>query len=285
MSSVASTATGNTAEDEAPAPPPDHTTIGRQTFLRGRGGDRSPRDGRPIDIIIINNNNNNTDSNNNNKKIKKTPFKYQQYDIISETTKEDGNKVLAFGGEHYKVDVGVDVDVDVGVVRRQNRKYDPTISTTTNNHHKLMASNNAFVRPPSSSFSKQPSRSSSLSSLSNNHFDTPNNNSNSNNNNNNYFPHQHDNHSSYTFNNNNNNNNNKNNNNSSNNTVNANNSIILWALIGAFVILALNMIYFVYKPLCRYFKCIFSSENPKMIERRYSTIDKWLVRKVSYLVS
>jgi hypothetical protein len=71
--------------------------------------------------------------------------------------------------------------------------------------------------------------------------------------------------------------------------INTKNIIVVSILIGLLVILFIlfmNMIFLVYKPAVRFFKRKFrrlSSVNQSIIERRYKTIDKWLVLKVSLI--
>ena len=91
------------------------------------------------------------------------------------------------------------------------------------------------------------------------------------------------------------NNNSNNNNNSSSNNNNRQqyeqqqvhsmkNVIIAGILIGLIVVLSVNFIFLVYKPVVRYFRRKFGrfvDDNRTLIERRYKTIDKWLIQKVN----
>ena len=268
---VAPSTDGNVAKEVAPAPDTTTTTSTttsseRRSFLRGGGGDRLSRDDRSID-----------------KKIK-NPLNHEHFDIFDD---------LSMAEKYDDTSSGV----DVGAVR-QNRTYDPFKST----NHKLMTTNTLVRHPPleadpsfpSSSISK-PSVSDSLTSLSNyehQYFNNSDDDNNyvgiSNNNNNNVHTTY-----AYTYKNINSSSSNSSCNSSSSssssniinhNVINTNNQIIMGVLISLIVILASIMFFLVYKPLCRYFKrkfCILFSVNKKLIERRYSTIDKWLIRKVS----
>jgi hypothetical protein len=60
--------------------------------------------------------------------------------------------------------------------------------------------------------------------------------------------------------------------------------IVMGILIGLLVILVVNTVFLVYKPVVRFFKRKFrrlSTVHQTIIERRYKTIDKWLIQKVS----
>ena len=62
--------------------------------------------------------------------------------------------------------------------------------------------------------------------------------------------------------------------------------IIMIALVGLIVVLAMNMLYLMYKPT--YFKYVqrklfpnyYNKNQSKLMERRYYAIDKWLIQKV-----
>lgn len=62
------------------------------------------------------------------------------------------------------------------------------------------------------------------------------------------------------------------------------NVIIAGILIGLLVVLSVNFIFLVYTPVVRYFRRKFGrfvDDNQTLIERRYKTIDKWLIQKVN----
>ena len=81
--------------------------------------------------------------------------------------------------------------------------------------------------------------------------------------------------------------NNTNTNNSYVNSTNTNYHIIIMiVLVGLIVVLAMNMLYLIYKPT--YFKYVqrklfpnyYNKNQSKLMERRYYAIDKWLIQKV-----
>jgi len=60
------------------------------------------------------------------------------------------------------------------------------------------------------------------------------------------------------------------------------NVIIAGILIALIIVLTMNFIFLVYEPVARFLRRKFrrfASENKSMIERRYRTIDKWLIQK------
>lgn len=60
--------------------------------------------------------------------------------------------------------------------------------------------------------------------------------------------------------------------------------VISGVLIALIIMLFINMVLLVYKPVVGFFRRRFRrfvSENQTLIERRYKTIDKWLIHKVS----
>lgn len=62
------------------------------------------------------------------------------------------------------------------------------------------------------------------------------------------------------------------------------NVIIAGILIGLIVVLSVNFVFLVYTPIVRYFRRKFGrfvNDNETLIERRYKTIDKWLIQKVN----
>ena len=62
--------------------------------------------------------------------------------------------------------------------------------------------------------------------------------------------------------------------------------IIMIALVGLIVVLAMNMLYLMYKPTYlkyvqrKLFPKYYNKSQSKLIERRYYAIDKWLIQKV-----
>jgi hypothetical protein len=61
--------------------------------------------------------------------------------------------------------------------------------------------------------------------------------------------------------------------------------IIMGILVGLIVILVINFVFLVYEPVVQFVKRKLrrlAAENPRIIERRYKTIDRWLIQKVRF---
>ena len=63
-----------------------------------------------------------------------------------------------------------------------------------------------------------------------------------------------------------------------------NDAIIAGMLIALIVVFVITFVFLVYQPVLRYLRRNFGkvvSENQTLVERRYKTIDKWLIQKVN----